>query len=177
LAKKFLLAQCQAYRAEYGMNAIYLLPVNLYGPGDNFDLETSHVIPAMIRRFAEARDSGARMVTLWGDGSPTREFLYVEDAARAFRLAFERYDGAEPINLGSGEEISIKDLATLVALATGYREAIAWDPDRPNGQARRRLDTSRARDLLDFEAEVGLGEGLARTVAWLGATRCGERPG
>jgi GDP-L-fucose synthase len=166
LAKKLLLAQAQAYRAEYGMNAIYLLPVNLYGPGDNFDLESSHVIPAMIRRFIEATDTGARQVELWGDGSPTREFLYVEDAARAFRLALERYDGPEPINLGSGEELSIKDLARLVADATDYRGEIVWNPSRPNGQPRRRLETSRAWELLGFKAKVSLHEGVRRTVAW-----------
>jgi GDP-L-fucose synthase len=176
LAKKLLLAQCQAYRAEYGMNAIYLLPVNLYGPGDNFDLETSHVIPAMIRKFAEARAAGAPSVTLWGDGSPTREFLFVEDAARAFRLALERYDGAEPINVGSREEISIKDLAGLVAEATGYRGELLWDPNRPNGQPRRCLDTGRAREQLTFDAEVGLAEGVARTVAWFGRSVRPEPP-
>jgi GDP-L-fucose synthase len=168
LAKKLLLAQCQAYRAEYGMNAIYLLPVNLYGPGDNFDLETSHVIPAMIRRFAEAHAAGASSVTLWGDGSPTREFLYVEDAARGFRLGLERYDGPEPINLGSGEEISIKDLARVVADAIGYRGEISWDLDRPNGQPRRCLDTKRGAGLLGFEAEVALEDGVTQTIAWFG---------
>jgi GDP-L-fucose synthase len=168
LAKKLLLVQAQAYRDQYGMNAIYLLPVNLYGPGDNFDLERSHVIPAMVRKFAEARDRGEPRVVLWGDGSPTREFLYVEDAARAFRLALEHYDGPEPVNLGSGEEIAIAALAALVAEATGYRGGIGWDPTRPNGQPRRALDTGRARELLGFEAEVGLPEGVARTVAWYG---------
>jgi GDP-L-fucose synthase len=168
LAKKLLLAQAQAYRAEYGMNVLYLLPVNLYGPGDNFDLETSHVIPAMIRRFAEASAVGAPSVTLWGDGSPTREFLYVEDAARAFRLALERYDGPEPINLGSGEEISIKDLASLVADAIGYQGEVTWDLDRPNGQPRRCLDTKRGAELLGFEAEVALEDGVTRTIAWFG---------
>ena len=166
LAKKLLLAQAQAYRAEYGTNAVYLLPVNLYGPGDNFDLETSHVIPAMIRKFTEARAADAPSVTLWGDGTPTREFLYVEDAARAFRLALERYDGPEPINVGSGEEISIKDLAGLVAEAIGYRGEIVWDPTRPNGQPRRGLNATRARKLVQFEAEVGLRQGLARTITW-----------
>jgi GDP-L-fucose synthase len=171
LAKKLLLTQAQAYRAEYGMNAVYLLPVNLYGPGDNFDLETSHVIPAMIRKFAEARDSEAPAVTLWGDGSATREFLYVEDAAVAFRLAVERYDGPEPINVGSGQEISIKDLSSLVAAATGYQGEILWDPTKPNGQPRRCLDVGRARERLGFKAKVGLEEGLARTTAWFGSRR------
>jgi GDP-L-fucose synthase len=166
LAKKLLLAQCQAYRAEYGMNAIYLLPVNLYGPGDNFDLETSHVIPAMIRRFIEAKDAGEPSVTLWGDGSPTREFLYVEDAARAFRLALEGYDSAEPINLGSGQEVSIEALAPLVAAATKYQGEVLWDSTRPNGQPRRCLDITRARESLGFQTEVGLDEGIVRTVSW-----------
>jgi GDP-L-fucose synthase len=166
LAKKLLLAQAQAYRSEYGMNVVYLLPVNLYGPGDNFDLETSHVIPAMIRKFMEARRRGDIDVELWGDGSPTREFLYVEDAARAFRLALERYDGPEPINVGSGEEISIKDLATLVAMRTGYQGDISWNPGRPNGQPRRRLEISRAWELLGFKANVSLDDGLRRTVDW-----------
>jgi GDP-L-fucose synthase len=166
LAKRLLLAQCQAYRAEYGMNAIYLLPVNLYGPGDNFDLETSHVIPAMIRKFAEARAAGARSVTLWGDGSPTREFLYVEDAARAFRLALEKYDGPEPINLGSGEEISIKELAGSVAQAIGYMGELAWDTSRPNGQPRRVLNTARAQDLIGFTKKVSLHEGISLVLNW-----------
>jgi GDP-L-fucose synthase len=170
LAKKLLLAQCQAYRAEYGMNAIYLLPVNLYGPGDNFDLETSHVIPAMIRKFVEAKSVGAPSVGLWGDGTPTREFLYVEDAARAFRLALERYDGSEPINLGSGGEISINGLARVIADATAYQGELLWDLSKPNGQPRRCLDTQRAQKLLAFEAEVGLEEGISSTVAWFGAT-------
>jgi GDP-L-fucose synthase len=166
LAKKLLLAQAQAYRAEYGMNAIYLLPVNLYGPGDNFDLETSHVIPAMIRKFTEARELDAPSITLWGNGSPTREFLYVEDAAHAFRLALEHYDGPEPINVGSGEEVSIKDLAGVVADATDYQGEVLWDPTKPNGQQRRCLDTSRARALLGFRSEVGLHEGIVTTVDW-----------
>jgi GDP-L-fucose synthase len=169
LAKKLLLAQAQAYRAEYGMNAVYLLPVNLYGPGDNFDLETSHVIPAMIRRFAEARAAGTPSVTLWGDGSPTREFLYVEDAARAFRLALERYDGPEPINLGSGEEISIRDLAGLIAEAVGYGGEVVWDTAMPNGQPRRALNTTRAVHHLGFAASTLLKEGVLQTVAWYGA--------
>jgi GDP-L-fucose synthase len=166
LAKKLLLVQAQAYRDQYAMNAVYLLPVNLYGPGDNFDLETSHVIPAMIRKFAEARDRGEPRVVLWGDGSPTREFLHVRDAARAFRLALERYDGPDPVNLGSGEEIAIGDLAALVAGATGYRGEVVWDTAKPNGQPRRRLATDRARALLGFEATVPLREGIAELVAW-----------
>jgi GDP-L-fucose synthase len=163
LAKKLLLVQAQAYRQQYGCNDIYLLPVNLYGPGDNFDLETSHVIPAMIRRFTEARAAGTAAVTHWGDGSPTREFLHVRDAARAFRLALERYDGAEPVNVGSGEEISIRDLAELVRTAVGYEGAIVWDESRPNGQPRRRLETSRAARLFGFQATIGLREGVEET--------------
>jgi GDP-L-fucose synthase len=155
LAKKLLLVQCQTYRAQYGMNAVYLLPVNLYGPGDNFDRDRSHVIPAMIRRFAEARDAGAGSVTLWGDGSPTR-------------VALERYDGAEPVNLGSGEEITIKDLAALVAAASGYRGQIRWDRSRPNGQPRRRLDSTRARELLGFQAHTALQQGITELVTWFG---------
>jgi GDP-L-fucose synthase len=166
LAKKLLLVQAQAYRDQYGMNAVYLLPVNLYGPGDNFDLHSSHVIPAMVRKFAGARDRGEPRVVLWGDGSPTREFLHVRDAARAFRLALEHYDGPEPVNLGSGEEIAIGELAALVARATGYRGEVVWDTARPNGQPRRRLATDRARALLGFEAAVALREGIAELVAW-----------
>ena len=166
LAKKLLLVQAQAYRDQYGMNAVYLLPVNLYGPGDNFDLHSSHVIPAMVRKFAEARDRGEPRVVLWGDGSPTREFLHVRDAARAFRLALERYDGPEPVNLGSGEEIAIRELAAQVARATGYRGEVLWDTSKPNGQPRRRLATDRARALLGFEAAMALREGIAELVAW-----------
>jgi len=166
LAKKLLLSQAQAYRAEYGMNVIYLLPVNLYGPGDNFDLRTAHVIPAMIRKFAEAQSAGQHSVSLWGDGSPTREFLYVEDAARAFRLALERYDGPEPVNVGSGEEISIKDLAGLAAAAVGFEGEVLWDTNMPNGQPRRCLETSRAKQLLGFEAGTRLDQGVLSTVNW-----------
>jgi GDP-L-fucose synthase len=166
LAKKMLLVQLQAYRTEYGFSGIYLIPVNLYGPGDNFDPETSHVIPAMIRRFSEAKEDGLGEVVLWGDGSPTREFLHAEDAAEAIVLAAERYDGAAPVNVGSGEEISIRDLAAKVARAVGYEGRIAWDPSRPNGQRRRRLDTSRAREAFGFEARIPFDEGLAGTVAW-----------
>jgi GDP-L-fucose synthase len=166
IAKKLLLAQAQAYRSEYGVNTIYLLPVNMYGPGDNFDLETAHVIPAMIRKFIEAVRNGASEVVLWGDGSPTREFLYVEDAARAFRFALELYDGREPVNIGSGAEISIRDLASLIAELTGYHGKVVWDDSRPNGQPRRSLDTARARRLLRFEAETDLRVGIDRTITW-----------
>ena len=166
LAKKMLLVQLQAYRAEYGFDGVFLLPVNLYGPHDNFDLETSHVIPAMIRRFEEAKAAGEAPVTLWGDGSPTREFLYVEDAAEGILAAAERYDGGEPVNLGSGEEIAVRDLAALVARETGYAGAIRWDPSKPNGQPRRRLDVSRADRLFGWRATTPLAEGLKRTVAW-----------
>jgi GDP-L-fucose synthase len=162
IAKKSVLVGAQSYRAQYGTNAIHLLPVNLYGPRDNFDLETSHVIPAMIRKMC---DDPERIV-LWGDGSPTREFLFVEDAAEALVLAAERYDGAEPVNIGTGEEISIRDLAELIADVTGFDGEIDWDASRPNGQPRRKLDTSRARELFGFEARTALREGLKRTVAW-----------
>ncbi len=166
LAKRMLLVQCQAYRAQYGMNAVFLMPANLYGPGDNFDLVGGHVIPAMIRRFGEARDAGRDEVTLWGDGSPTREFLHVADAARACRLALERYDGPEPVNVGSGREIAIGDLAALVAAAVGYTGTVRWDGGRPNGQLRRRLGVDRARDRFGFEATVELAAGIAETVRW-----------
>jgi GDP-L-fucose synthase len=165
LAKKLLLVQAQAYREQYGMDTIYLLPVNLYGPGDNFDLETSHVIPAMIRKFLDAKDRGSDSVVLWGDGTPTREFLYVDDAARAFRLAVERYDGAEPVNIGSGDEVSINELASTVAEAVGYEGDIVWDTTKPNGQPRRKLDVSRARERFGFESGISLPEGLRLTVA------------
>src|SRR6266542_5382904 len=166
LAKKMLLVQLQAYRQEYGFNGIYLLPVNLYGPRDNFDLESSHVIPAMIRKFLEAGERGERKVVLWGDGSPTREFLYVEDAAEAILLAAERYDSPEPVNLGSGEEIAIRDLAALVARETDFSGEIVWDSSRPNGQPRRQLETSRARFAFGWRAKTSLADGLRRTVAW-----------
>ena len=173
LAKKMLLVQLQAYRAEYGFDGVFLLPVNLYGPADNFDLETSHVIPAMIRRFFEAKAAGAAEVTLWGDGSPTREFLYVEDAAEGILAAAERYDGAEPVNLGSGEEISIRDLAMLAARETGYTGAVRWDASKPNGQPRRRLDVTRAGALFGWRATTRLEEGLKKTVAWYRENRAG----
>ncbi len=166
VAKKALLVGAQAYREQYGLNAVYLLPVNLYGPRDNFDLESSHVIPALIRKMVEARDGDSGEVVLWGDGSPTREFLYAEDCAEGLQLAAERYDGPEPVNLGTGEEISIRDLAGLIAELTGFAGEIRWDTSRPNGQPRRRLDTSRAERLFGFRARTGLREGLERTIAW-----------
>lgn len=166
LAKKMLLVQAQAYRQQYGFNAIYPLPVNLYGPRDNFDLETSHVIPALIRKYIEARERGDQQVVLWGDGSPTREFLYVEDAAEGLLMAAEYYDGPEPFNLGSGQEISIKDLAHLIARLTGFEGEILWDTSRPNGQPRRALDTSRAQEYFGFRAEMTLEEGIRRTIEW-----------
>lgn len=166
LAKKMLLVQAQAYRDEYGTNAICLFPVNLYGPGDNFDVETGHVIPGMIRKFFEAHESGAKHVLLWGDGSPTREFLYVVDAAQAFHLALETYDGADPVNLGSGEEISIRDLADRVRGFVGFTGAVEWDTSRPNGQPRRKLETSRAYGCFGFRAETALDDGIKNTIAW-----------
>ncbi len=166
VAKKAILVGAQAYREQYGTNAVFLLPVNLYGPRDNFDLETSHVIPALIRKMVEAGERGEEAITLWGDGSPTREFLYVDDCVAGLMLAAERYDGADPVNLGTGEEISIRDLAELVRSETGFEGSIAWDTSKPGGQPRRRLDTSRAAALFGFEARVGLAEGIARTVAW-----------
>ena len=162
IAKKAHLVGAQAYREQYGLNAIYLLPVNLYGPRDNFDLETGHVIPHLIRKMVESRDQ----VVLWGDGSPTREFLFVEDCAEGVVLAAEGYEAPEPVNLGSGEEISIRDLAQLVAELTGFEGEIVWDRSKPNGQPRRRLDISRAEALFGFRARTGLREGLKRTVAW-----------
>jgi GDP-L-fucose synthase len=166
LAKKMLLVQSQAYRQQYGFNAIYPLPVNLYGPRDNFDLETSHVIPALIRKCLDAQDRGDDQITLWGDGSPTREFLYVEDAAEGLLLATERYNGSEPFNLGSGQEISIKELANLITSLTGFEGKISWDTSKPNGQPRRALDTQRAKDFFGFEAQMPLEEGLRRTIEW-----------
>ena len=172
IAKKSLLVMCQAYREQYGLNAIYLLPVNLYGPRDNFDLETSHVIPAMIRKFSEARENDEPSVTLWGDGTPTREFLYVDDAAEAIVSAAESYDDPEPLNIGSGHELTIAELARMIADEVGYSGAIEWDPSRPNGQPRRCLDVSRAKDRLGFTARTSLKEGLRRTVRWYNNHRC-----
>jgi GDP-L-fucose synthase len=166
VAKKALLVGAQAYRAQYGLNTVYLMSTNLYGPGDNFDLETSHVIPALIRKMLEANERGDEEIVLWGDGTPTRDSLYVEDCADALRLAAQRYDGEEPINLGTGEEPAIRELAELVAQITGFEGRIVWDTSMPNGQPRRRLDTTRARELLGWEAQTPLHEGIERTVAW-----------
>jgi GDP-L-fucose synthase len=166
LAKKMLLVQSQAYRAEYGYNAIHLLPVNLYGPGDNFDPATSHVIPAIIQKMEEARVAGRDEVVLWGDGTPTREFLYVDDAAEGIVLATERYDDDAPVNLGSGGEIAIRDLAPMIAKAVGFAGRIEWDASKPNGQPRRSLDTSRATAAFGFRARTPFADGLAATVAW-----------
>ena len=166
IAKKTLLVGAQAYRDQYGLDAIFLLPVNLYGPGDNFDLETSHVIPAQIRKMVEAIERGEREVVLWGDGSPTREFLYVDDCAEAILLAAERYDGPDPVNLGTGSEISIRELAETIAELTGYEGELVWDTSKPNGQPRRRLDTERAERLFGFRAATPLRAGLERTIAW-----------
>ena len=166
VAKKALLVGAQSYREQYGLNAIMLLPVNLYGPRDNFDLQSSHVIPALIRKMVEAQQRGEASVTLWGDGTPTREFLYVEDCARGLFMAGRDYDGAEPVNLGTGIEITIKDLAETVAAATGFDGEIIWDTTKPNGQPRRQLDVTRARERFGFEAEVSFADGMARTVEW-----------
>ena len=171
VAKKALLVGAQSYREQYGLNSIVLLPVNLYGPRDNFDLQSSHVIPALIRKMIEARDTGAAEVTLWGDGTPTREFLYVDDCARGLKLAAERYNDADPVNLGTGTEISIKDLAHLVADATGFTGSIAWDTTKPNGQPRRQLDVARARERFGFEAETSFSDGLAQTVTWFESSK------
>lgn len=166
VAKKAILVGAQAYREQYGVNAVFLLPVNLYGPGDNFDLETSHVIPALIRKMVEAQARGEDEIVLWGDGTPTREFLYVDDCVEGLLLAGRSYDGPAPVNLGTGEEISIGALAGLIRDATGYAGSIRWDTTKPNGQPRRKLDTTRAEELFGFRAQVGLQDGIARTVAW-----------
>lgn len=166
LAKKMLLVQSQAYRQEYDFNSIFLLPVNLYGPGDNFDLETSHVIPALIRKCVSARTAGETAISVWGTGTPTREFLYVEDAAQAIVLAMERYNDSVPVNVGSGIEISIRELATLIAKLCDFSGTIAWDTSKPDGQPRRKLDVTRARELFGFEATTDFTEGLTRTIEW-----------
>jgi GDP-L-fucose synthase len=166
IAKKALLVMLQAYREQYGLNGAYLMPVNLYGPGDNFDLHSSHVIPALIRKCEEARITGAGHVSCWGTGSASREFLYVDDCADAIVAATESYDGAEPVNVGAASEITIRDLTELIARVTGFEGRLEWDPSKPDGQPRRALDTSRARELFGFEASTPLEEGLERTVAW-----------
>jgi GDP-L-fucose synthase len=171
IAKKAILVGAQAYREQYGLNTVFLLPTNLYGPRDNFDLETSHVIPALVHKMVEAEDE----VVLWGDGSPTREFLYVEDCVEGLVLAAERYDGPEPVNLGAAKEISIRELADLVAEVTGYRGVIVWDREKPGGQPRRSVDATRARELFGFEAHTPLREGIERTVAWYRAAVAGVR--
>jgi GDP-L-fucose synthase len=166
LAKKMLLVQSQAYRQQYGFNSIFLLPVNLYGPRDNYDLENSHVIPALIRKCIEAKERGASSLVAWGDGSPTREFLFVEDAAEGILLAAERYEKNDPVNLGSAFEISIKELLETIARLTGFEGKIVWDTSRPNGQPRRKLDTSRAEQEFGFRARTSFEEGLQKTVEW-----------
>ncbi len=166
LAKKMLLVQGQAYRQQYGFPSIYLLPVNLYGPRDNFDPRSSHVIPALIKKCVDAIERDAPAIEVWGDGSPTREFLYVEDAAEGIALAAERYDGDEPVNLGSGMEISIRDLVETIARLTGYQGDIVWDSSKPNGQPRRQLDVSRAEQFFGFRAHTSFEEGLRRTIDW-----------
>ena len=171
IAKKALLVQGQAYREQYGLNAIYLLPVNLYGPRDNFDLDSSHVIPALIRKCIEAREAGAESVEVWGDGSPSREFLHARDGANAILLAAARYDGAEPANLGTGHEITIRDLADLIVQGTGFEGEIRWRTDRPNGQPRRCLSTERAREQFGFSARIPFEEGLQETIAWYESVR------
>jgi GDP-L-fucose synthase len=166
LAKKMLLAQSQAYRSQYGFNSIFLVPVNLYGPRDNFNLETSHVIPALIRKCLEAKEQGDDEIVCWGDGTPTREFLYVDDCAEAILLAGETFNNSEPVNIGTGEEISIKDLVALIVALIGYPGRVVWDTSQPNGQPRRYLNTERAKKLLGFCAKTGLREGLRKTFQW-----------
>ena len=170
VAKKALLVQCQAYRDQYGFNGIYLLPVNLYGPADNFNPNTSHVIPALIKKFVDAQARGAAEVEVWGTGAATREFLYVDDAAEGIVLAAERYGGRDPVNLGSGMEISIKDLAELIKEETGYQGRLVWDTSKPDGQPRRALDVTRAEELFGFRARVDFREGLRRTIKWYRST-------
>ena len=166
LAKKMLLVQSQSYRQQYGYNSIYLMPVNLFGPRDNFDLETSHVIPALIRKAVEAGERGDKEMMVWGDGSPTREFLYVEDAADGIVTAAEKYNGDQPVNLGSGFEISIKDLVEMIIKMTGFEGQLVWQTDKPNGKPRRGLDVSRAKDYFGWSAQVPLEEGMRRTIEW-----------
>lgn len=171
LAKKMLLVQSQAYRQQYGFNSIYLLPVNMYGPGDNFDLYSSHVIPALIRKCVDAVENNKDYIEVWGTGSPTREFLYVEDSARGIMLAAEKYNSSEPVNLGSGFEISIKDLVHKIAKLTGFKGEIRFQKDMPDGQPRRSLDVSRAKKAFDYEAEINFDEGLKKTIEWYKANK------
>ncbi|HEX9044141.1 MAG TPA: GDP-L-fucose synthase [Candidatus Limnocylindrales bacterium] len=171
LAKKMLLVQAQAYRQQYGFDAIFLIPVNLYGPGDNFDPGSSHVIPALIKKCVDAREAGRDHIEVWGTGSASREFLYVDDAAEAIVLAAERYEGAEPVNLGVGQEITIRDLVALIARLSGFEGGIRWDATKPDGQPRRALDTSRARERFGFVAATSFEDGLRRTIEWYEANR------
>jgi len=171
LAKKMLLVQSQAYRQQYGFNSIFLLPVNLYGPGDNFDPQSSHVIPALIKKCVDAAEAGSDEIVVWGTGRATREFLYVEDAAEAIVLAAERYDGAEPVNVGAGQEISIRDLVGLIVKLTGFTGRVTWDATKPDGQPRRMLDTSRAAAAFGFAATTPFEEGLRRTIEWYRETK------
>lgn len=171
LAKKMMLVQLQAYRQQYGFHGIYLLPVNLYGPRDNFDPHSSHVIPALIRKFIEAKERDDKHVEVWGSGKPTREFLYVKDAARAIAMAAEKYDGAEPVNLGSGDEISVKELAYRIKELTGYQGDIIFDLSKPDGQPRRKLDTTRAKKFFGFETNTPLNEGIKETIVWYQSNR------
>ena len=171
LAKKMLLVQSQAYRDQYGYNSIFLLPVNLYGPGDNFNPRSSHVIPALIRKCVEAKENNEDHIVVWGDGSPTREFIYVKDAAEGIALAAERYNESDPVNIGSGFEISIKDLVEKIAKMTGFEGDLVWDTSKPNGQPRRALDVSRAKNKFDFEAKTDFDEGLQNTIDWYLANR------
>jgi GDP-L-fucose synthase len=173
LAKKMLLVQGQAYRQQYGFKAIYLLPVNLYGPGDNFDPHSSHVIPALIKKCVDAIDRRDKQIVAWGTGSASREFLYVEDAARAIVLATQKYDASEPVNIGSGMEITIKDLLNLIAELTGFRGDIVWDSSKPDGQPRRSLDVTRAKQAFGFEAQTNFRAGLYKTIDWYLSQRAG----
>ncbi len=172
IAKKMLLVQAQAYREQYGFNGIFLLPVNLYGPRDNFHLDSSHVIPALIKKMVDATKNGLDKISLWGTGEPSREFLYVEDAAEGILLATEKYDEPDPVNLGTGNEITIRDLAALIAELTGFKGEITWDCSKPDGQPRRCLDTSKAKERFGFEAKTDLEEGLRRTIDWYKENRC-----
>jgi GDP-L-fucose synthase len=171
LAKKMLLVQSQAYRQQYGFNSIFLLPVNLYGPGDNFDLASSHVIPALIRKCVEAKEQGKDEIVAWGDGSPTREFIYVEDAAEGIALATQYYNRSDPVNIGSSFEISIKELTELIARLTGFEGRVRWDTSKPNGQPRRKLDTTRAKEYFGFSAKTNCEDGLRKTIEWYLANR------